>query len=375
MIKNILFGLLPTIMCMVIVEFISSFFSPKSSVFWDNPMMLQYPVERFDQNITREKMHFSVDPNRSVRYVPDLSRWYRLDPEPTIPPSEKLIFHFGDSSSWGWGLTNRGDAYAGVLSNFLPPLVHSINLGVPGYSSLQGLKYLELMLPLYHERLLAVTVYFGNNDATENGMSDYQRLDMAIQRNMLTNFYFWLEQRSAFYRIMRGFISKVNPGNNRIPRVSPDENRANIQSMINLCKKYGVRIILIEPPVHFSWKPGHLTHTRPLKNDVKNQWVLNELNRAQQLYKQGVAYIHNHNDGYESSLRNAVEHDWVMSRIKRRWCEVLRSFAGQVDIIRLPIAFIEAEFPYYFTDYCHPSVRVHKLIARAIARKLNLHKT
>lgn len=372
MIKNVLFSLLPTMICLMMAELISSFFSPQSSIFWDNPMMLQYPVERFDPNITREKLHFNADPDRLVRYVPDPIRWYRLEPEPPIPSTGKLILHFGDSSTWGWGLPHRRYAYPAVLNDFLPPTVRSINLGIPGYSSLQGLKYLEIMLPLYHKRLIAVTIYFGNNDATENGMPDHQRLELVKRKSFLANMHSWFDQHSAFYRIARTCMTKINVNNNSAPRVSPDEYRANIQNIINLCRQHGVKVILIEPPVHFLWKPGYLTHIRSLENDVCNKWVLNALLRAQTLYQQGVALVNNRDDGYELFFRDAVEHDWIMSRVKKEWRAILREFNAQTDLIRVPTAFVEAEYPYYFIDYCHPTAYVHGLIARDIAHKLEL---
>ena len=370
-IKLALFVLLPTIVILSSVEIVCRFFSPKSSVFWANPMMLQYPVTTFDLNVTREKLNFSTDPSRVVRYVPDPVRWYRLDPEPTIPQKGKLVLHFGDSSTWGWGI-DRQYSYPEVLNGLLPDSVHSINLGVPGYSSLQGLEYLKLMLKLYHERVVAVTVYFGNNDAVENGASDVARMRAVGRKGLLVDVNFWLEEYSAFYRVLRRFASKARSQRvNTLPRVPPDEYRQNLQSMIELCKKYDIRIILIQPLVHWGWPPGHLTHLRSLVADVQNKWVLNEMRLANRLYWDGLQLLYSQDDRYQLSLEEAVGHDWIMSRIKRDWREVLDDFAGQVDLIQLPDAFVEDEYPGWFVDYCHPSARVHSFIARDFARRMS----
>ena len=192
-IKQAIFLCLPTLVFILLAEIICSFISPKQSVFWENPMMLQYPVKKFDETATRNDLHFSNDTERVVRYVPDKQRWYRLDPEPTIPKDGKLLLHFGDSSTWGWGLNDRGYTYANVLQGLLSDSMNSINLGVPGYTSLQGLKYLESLVKQYHNRIIGITIYFGNNDAVENGLPDSLKLISSQKESYLRNINMWLE--------------------------------------------------------------------------------------------------------------------------------------------------------------------------------------
>src|SRR3989338_5484950 len=93
----------------VISEILARKFAPKDSVFWNNPMMMPYAGGAFDPNTTLERLHENNDPNRVQKYVPDADRWYRLDPEPEIPPSGKLVLNFGDSSTWEvGGASGRG---------------------------------------------------------------------------------------------------------------------------------------------------------------------------------------------------------------------------------------------------------------------------
>lgn len=369
--RHLVFMWVPTLLLLVMAEFVSSFFSSKHSVFWANPMMMQYPVQAFDTEVTQKKLNFSADPNRVVHYVPDPMRWYRLDPEPLVPSTGKLVLHLGDSSTWGWGIDCRY-AYSSVLNNFLPEGVHSVNLGVPGYTSLQGLRYLEILLNEYEGRIVAVTLYFGNNDGVENGGSDRDRLEAMAGQGWTINVARWLEEHSAFFRVSQQISSRVSTSESSVPRVSPEEYRVNLQRMIELCKKHDIKVILIEPPVHLSWPPGHLTHVRSLKNDVKNAWARAELRKSQELYQQGLVIVGmRHDDSYETFLREAVERDWVMSRLKEPWRRMLKDLENEgVDMIHLSSPFIEAEFPWWFVDYCHPSERVHRLIAKEIANKL-----
>ena len=136
-------------------------------------------------------------------------------------------------------------------------------------------------------------------------------------------------------------------------------------------KKINNGTILTQPLVHWGWPPGHLTHLRSLVADVQNKWVLNEMRLANRLYWDGLQLLYSQDDRYQLSLEEAVGHDWIMSRIKRDWREVLDDFAGQVDLIQLPDAFVEDEYPGWFVDYCHPSARVHSFIARDFARRMS----
>lgn len=338
---------------------------PRHSVFWDNPLMMQYPVDTFDQGVTAEQLNQSDDPSRLVRYVPDGQRWYRLDPEPAIPAEGQLILHFGDSSTWGWGLVDRNDAYPGAIQDLLPANVDSINLGVPGYSSLQGRRYVEDLLPQYHDRLVAITLYFGNNDATENGAPDAEKL--RVESNRLAASL----RHLPLYRGLREILPSKDNDNSQ-PRVSPDEYEANIRAMIAMARSYNISVVVIVPPVHLSWQPGYLRHTVSLEPHVRSDWARSELGKARSLYQQGVDFLAQQDDRCEDKFRRAVEHDWVVPRIKQDWLKRLRRLSDEpgVTLVEAPQPFIGAEHPWRFVDYCHPSAAAHRDIAQHIASAL-----
>ena len=355
---------------LITAEAIARMFAPKDSVFWDNPMMMPYSGGSFDPNTTAEQMHENNDPNRVQKYVPDSRCWYRLDPEPTIPSSGKLVLNFGDSSTWGWGLIDRRHAYANALNEMLPNGVTSINLGVPYYTTLEGLKYLQELVPRHADRLVAVTLYFGNNDATENGSSDKAVLLRLTQSSELQS---WLVERFALYRLFRAAESGWRARNysDRV-RVTPDEYEANLRAMVQLCQRYGILVVIIEPSVPLTWRPGYIKHFVSLKDRVRNPWSVSELKRAEALYELGLKQVSRRNDSYEPLLQEAVEHDWVIPRIKSAWRERLQRFDHQsgVRVIRPSTAFIESEYPWVFEDYCHPSVMSHHQIAVQVAQAL-----
>lgn len=359
--KKMVFSAITISILFAVLNFAAYIISPKDSVFWENPLMAMYPVEEFDQNITLEQVNRNDEVTRVVKYVPHPGRWYRLDPEPEIPDDGQLFLHFGDSSTFGWGLQDRSYAYPGVIGGIRQD-VHSVNLGVPGYSSFQGLSYMREVLPGCHDRVLAVTLYFGNNDCTENGAPD---ADKRWERGSFL-------RRLPLVRLMQDAVVSSKSSDNNRPRVNPDEYERNMAEMIRLAQSYGIRVVVIAPPVPLTWRPGHLTPTVSLAGYVQNSWTSQELTISSAHYARGVSLLKSYDDQCEEVLSDAVNHDWVLPRIKPDWTDRLHAVARQygVRIVDIPRPFILAEYPYTFVDYCHPSNGLHNKIGKRVVEVL-----
>ena len=191
------------------------------------------------------------------------------------------------------------------------------------------------MLPRYAERVVGVTLYFGNNDATENGSTDEATLERLSQTNGLQN---ELTSRFALYRLLRSVATGFQAGrpNDKV-RVSPDQYEANLRAMIELCQRYGIPVVVIEPRVPLSWQPAHIKYSVSLKDRVRNPWTSAELAESEKLYQLGLEQVYRQNDSYEPLLQQAVEHDWVIPRIKSAWRNRLRAFDQMpgVKVVRL----------------------------------------
>jgi len=365
--KKVVYAAFAFVLFLGALEGLSRLKSPKRSAFHDSPFLNQYHdgTFRFDQDITG--ISEDNDPDRKTRYVLNKERWYRLDPEPEIPGDGQLVLNFGDSSTFGWGLTDRDQAYPGALGEMLPDGVHSINLGVPGYTSLQGLRYVEQVLPMHHDRNDGITFYFGNNDSAENGMPDIDKIALEAGR------MYSLLNSLALYRVMRMLLPS-RPSENQKPRVSPDEYEQNLWAMIELARSYDVEVVAIMPPEHLSWPPGHLMHGVDLTPHVQNSWVLSEMTEAKRLYEEGKALAYQESDECEQRFRGAIEHDWVIPRIKVEWQFRLRELTSDlgVPLVKTREVFLPNEYPGEFVDYCHPSPRVHEQIAQQILDSLSL---
>jgi lysophospholipase L1-like esterase len=224
---------------------------------------------------------------------------------------------------------------------------------------------MEELLPKYKERIMAVTIYFGNNDSTENGSPD--EIKIRREANSWVRMVRWFPVgRVAFDALVR-----ISQRDNKEPRVNPREYENNLRQMIALAQRYRIKVIVIEPPRHLSWPPAHLTYITSLERQIQNEWVKNELKGALASYSQGLDCIYRQKDDYAKKLTNAIDQDWIIPRIKTDWLCRLQAIGRSPDLayIQVPEPWIETEHNA-FEDYCHPSAPVHAQIAREIKSSL-----
>lgn len=327
--------------------------------FWANPLMQIYSGEGADA-------HLLGDPGRLVSLVQDQELGLRLQQPPLIPPPGQLILHLGDSSTWGWGLADQREAYPGQLQQFLPAGVYSVNLGVPSYSSLQGMWLLSQMLDRYGQRIAAVTLYFGNNDGTWNGVNDEERLAaLAEPRPWWANI--------PMVHVVRVLIAQREQFHYTGPRVSPKDYGRNLQTMVERCRVARIPVVAIVPPTPLSWPPGSRTPKDHLASRPINGWLRYELTYAVDCYREGFDLIRNYDGAHERLLQEAIEHDWAVPRMRFWWRQHLYALRDElrVPLIELAEPRLEVEYGYFwFEDYCHPGASMHGQLAAEIARTL-----
>ena len=204
---------------------------------------------------------WKMKPNLNKSFVSTNSRGLT---GPNVPykkdPSKFRIMLIGDSTPLGIGLADWGTSFIWLLGQFLSHRmereVEIINASTAGYSSLQGLKYLQTEGLKYKPDLLMV--YLGNNDASYNGyLSDADLMKEAGQfvgvKKILNKF--------RTYRLLKTFLlqfkgQKINEDNGLQVRVAPDNYRRNLQEIVALCQKNDIDLILNTVPVPLTWPPG-----------------------------------------------------------------------------------------------------------------------
>lgn len=315
--------------------------------FSDNPFMIGYDNRIFEGD---EDLGFRFPEGNLV----GLDSFVSLDfviGDVKSKTGYPVILNIGDSSTSGWDGNKvfRGNenshtpffnysTYSDILREH-PAYQNAINAGVPGYTSLQGRKYLERLLKKFsRERVQVdyVTLYFGNNDSTYNQLEDKVRLE-----------------------------AKKESSNANGKRVTVRDYIKNIELMIETIREYGARPIVIVPPVHYDWEPGirsdaHKEESLEALKQIEGTTLEKALQKAKEFYKKG-------------EYKQATEMDRVLPRLKRDYRRALLQVCQKT---KTPKIDIQKKIPNtdnegFFADYCHPLPPTNKMIAEEIVRIRN----
>ncbi|MHC5036532.1 MAG: SGNH/GDSL hydrolase family protein [Planctomycetota bacterium] len=158
---------------------------------------------------------------------------------------EIRIFTLGDSNTVGWKMKG-GASWPEVLESLLAKRregVTVVNAGVWGYSSLQGRKLFERILP-YRPDLVLVS--FGANDAHKVAVSDAEFHSLSTFKSPLAKLRLGQLVIAAWDRCVAGRSRPADA--DLVPRVSVREYKANLTEIIRLSKQNGVTCILLTRP-------------------------------------------------------------------------------------------------------------------------------
>jgi lysophospholipase L1-like esterase len=172
-------------------------------------------------------------------------------PEPRDDGSLPILA-LGDSCTWGWRV-GQEEPYPAVLQQLLDarptgPRHQLMNAGVPGYTSYQGLRYLEGK-GLALGPTIAI-IGFGFNDATAAGDVERQ-IDFERRWMRFIELDDYLLLHSRLYRWVRYRTAGANR-EAREERVPLPKHVANVRSMVDLATAHRVRVVLLN-----FWLPSH----------------------------------------------------------------------------------------------------------------------
>lgn len=312
--------------------------------FSHNPFMMGYNNEIFEED---EELGFKF-PNGKL--ITSMDFVYLKELMSLLQGNEIIILNMGDSSTSGWNSNvvtegaNKPNALFFTYKTYSQLIEEKsnckiINAGVPGYSSLQGKKYLQRLLKEFSKNNILVdyvTIYFGNNDSTYNLHEDKVRLEG----------------------------KKASLSNNIGFRVSIEDFRKNILEMIEICKDYGTVPILIIPPINYDWKPG--IRSEFFKGEfeealakLSSSAVKNALLQSIELYKL-------------REYQKAKELDLVLPRIKDAYIQTLKDISKEhrIKVIDVQDKIPLEETSEFFADYCHPLEKVNSMIVKEILKHI-----
>jgi lysophospholipase L1-like esterase len=179
---------------------------------------------------TDPTLFWKAHPNRR----PDFQRKAKMvHPDRPIPPKDtrQRLVILGDSCS---RLVVSGLPYSAALQAELAPDGWEVlNASVPGYSSYQGLLWLQSQILAAEPDVVAV--YFGWNDHWRTPGRTDRQYEQSIQPGQL--------------RLLNLLSRKPKPPPFRVPR---DEYRENLQAMIEAVSDAGGQTLLITAPYRFA---------------------------------------------------------------------------------------------------------------------------
>jgi len=212
------------------------------------------------------------------------------------PANTYRILLLGDSAPVGLGMHKREDAFGEQLVKILNQKhpdkeFELVNAAVSGYTSLQGLTFLKNYGLKYSPDL--IIVYFGNNDASQNGYISDKEL---MNRNPQLVGFLGTLNHLATYRFLKELILPIKASLEKkqkekkevVVRVSPEDYYQNIEGMIKFAKDNNMKIVLINVPVPLEWPSGLQFKIFTSLKDEKGELVMAD--ESQSLLKRKVSY-------------------------------------------------------------------------------------
>lgn len=174
--------------------------------------------------------------------------WRLKDVQPEYSDGARRIMVLTDSVS----VMYEGRGYPDLLQTRLTQLypeerLEVFNGGVPGYTSFQGLRYLQSELLDYRPELVVICYGWNDHWASNNGLPDKEQLTAGGS----------LLARLSFLRSVRLVTSLARQRQQQhydkrgeVLRVGPVDYRRNLGQMIELCTNRGIRVVLMTAPYY-----------------------------------------------------------------------------------------------------------------------------
>ena len=225
------------------------------------------------------------------------------------PPGVRRVLSIGDSSAFGAAKPNlrAEQTYAARLESLLNThdatcRWHVINAGVPGYTSLQGLRYLPRLERFKPD---AIVVYFGRNDRI---LEPYSDADRPVGNAALGNFVLSVLGRSKFCVcfgnvLIRGktiFMGRAElpPESEYVPRVSPAEFQQNLRQIAQIGREWEAPVFIM-PYVQHDGKGNLYCLDQFLRYDVGGVHIVDFFGRWQ-------AYLDSTGEGPEAIMADTI---------------------------------------------------------------------
>jgi lysophospholipase L1-like esterase len=169
----------------------------------------------------------------------------------------RVVF-IGDSNTFGFGVATES-SFVEVADRLLPG-TNAINLGVPGYSSAQGVIVARKYLPILKPKIAVISFNFNDRRYSLNrpdGAEQFEAVYRTSQEYWLNRLARAAEHSHAFI-IFRSVLRRVGAApivardrlvvvshDAVVPRVAEDDYEKNLAAIVALCLENGVRPVFL----------------------------------------------------------------------------------------------------------------------------------
>lgn len=325
--------------------------------------------------------HQPVQPMREF----DAQGYFSVDTAQLHDTTHKRILAIGDSNTFGWGVpTSR--AFPEVLDE-LREDADVINLGVSGYTSLQGYETLVKHFTTVRPDLVIASFSFNDRRVVPSaqGIDSREKFETEARSHQFD----FLRRKVYLFRMLQAFISQVD-FRERQPqadffvdlrsaktRVSPEQYRQNLERIARFCRERQVPLVF----VLFQDNPAQSKHVRTgmayLSNGQYDQAeaelriAVNMDNWISDLARKYLSVVLDHRGASEEAKAMAtlvlpaekMMHGGGLLRLDVEYNEIMRSVGREYGAPVIEAGRALAQDASLYLDLAHPDERGHRLVA------------
>jgi len=402
--KNILMGLLVSVVVLLLVEALSRIV--KTINFDMASMVTLAPAEGFaysaDLGWERKPGYRGMASGGFDREF-DEAGYVAVDSMQVSDATRRKIVFIGDSNTFGYGVSTRSsfvEVTEGLLSN-----ASAINLGVIGYTSYQGRVTLDKYVPILKPDVVVVS--FNYNDRRYihephrvDSAEEFQRMYL-LRSNAGANISEFLDA-SYFVRALRRGMREAGLVTDRRemhidalqPRVNEEAYRRNLSQIAEETKRMGIRLVFLllkdNPLESYHLKEGvkKLEESgleESGKMAIAHLTVAVDSNNAfSDLARLYLAKAYRAQGDKVKAAEAAVSRSPYRSlqggrpiRLDTAYNDIMRQVANDYGVELVDAAQVLDEHPYDYIDFCHFNEdghrRVGELLASRISHILSVH--
>ena len=192
------------------------------------------------------KRGFRLRPDYADSTVHTNAQGFRGNELPTDLDEKRLILALGESTTFGWGVADD-ETYPSHLEKILNSPSDQgfvvVNAGVPSYSSQQVLLYAKELLDRFHPDVVLVCLLW--NDLFYSSLEDW------TPQSLVPEYPSPMQQALFGYSRVYRWLNSRPDGPELVNFYSNDaleQYRANIASIVRLCRSKDVAVVFVEPP-------------------------------------------------------------------------------------------------------------------------------